>query len=173
MDCNWGWLAGLLLTLCLSSQLAIAEDVESPKDDIAAQIRADQPQSATRDAQASRPDEEVWLLRCEGASYRVRLILTWRRRLSALINKACRLCVTTCGERPACECLLMALFGHPTCTNKCPLSGATDPKRCSGMSSLVFADCGARQRLLAGLANIGQVIFHAGLDPGPDPPLTA
>jgi len=54
MDRNWRWLAGLLLTLCLSSQLAIAEDVESPKDDIAAQIRAqgyacDQPQSATRD----------------------------------------------------------------------------------------------------------------------------
>ena len=82
MDCDWrspGLLTGLLVTLSLSSQLAIAEDVESPKDDIAAQIRAqgyacDQPQSATRDAQASRPDEEVWLLRCKGASYRVRLI---------------------------------------------------------------------------------------------------
>ena len=82
MDCDWRWpglLTGLLMTLSLSSQLAIAEDVESPKNDIAAQIRAqgyacDQPQSATRDAQASRPDEEVWLLRCEGASYRVRLI---------------------------------------------------------------------------------------------------
>jgi hypothetical protein len=72
-------LGGLLVTLCLSSQLVIAEDRESPKDDIAAQIRAqgyacDQPQSATRDAQASKPDEQVWLLRCEGASYRVRLI---------------------------------------------------------------------------------------------------
>ena len=59
------------MTLCPSSQLAIAQDVESPKDDIAAQIRAqgyacDQPQSATRDSQASKPDEEVWLLRCEG-----------------------------------------------------------------------------------------------------------
>jgi hypothetical protein len=67
------------MTLCLSSQLAIAQDVESPKDDIAAQIRAqgyacDQPQSATRDAQASKPDEEVWLLQCEGTRYRVRLI---------------------------------------------------------------------------------------------------
>ena len=74
-----GLLGGLLMTLCLSSQLVIAENVESPKDDIAAQIRAqgyacDLPQSATRDAQASKPDEEVWLLRCEGASYRVRLI---------------------------------------------------------------------------------------------------
>ena len=82
MDCDWRWLGlllTLLLTLSLSSQLAIAEDVESPKDDIAAQIRAqgyacDQPQSATRDAQASKPNEEVWILRCEGASYRVRLI---------------------------------------------------------------------------------------------------
>jgi hypothetical protein len=82
MDCDWRWLgllAGLPMTLCLSSQLVIAEDVESPKDDIAAQIRAqgyacDQPQSATRDAQASKPNEEVWILRCEGASYRVRLI---------------------------------------------------------------------------------------------------
>jgi hypothetical protein len=81
MDCDRRWpklLAGVVITLCLSAQ-AIAEDVESPKDDIAAQIRAqgyacDQPQSATRDAQASKPDEEVWLLRCEGASYRVRLI---------------------------------------------------------------------------------------------------
>ena len=71
MDCDWRsprLLTGLLMTLSLSSQLAIAEDVESPKDDIAAQIRAqgyacDQPQSATRDAQASRPDEQVWLLR--------------------------------------------------------------------------------------------------------------
>ena len=82
MDCNSRWpglLAGLLMTLCLSSQLAIAEDVESPKDDIAAQIRrqgyaCDQPQSATRDVQASKPDEAVWLLRCEGATYRVRLM---------------------------------------------------------------------------------------------------
>jgi hypothetical protein len=80
---NWDltWpklLAGVMMSLSLSAQ-AIAQDVETPKDDIAAQIRAqgyacDQPQSATRDVQASKPDEEVWLLRCEGASYRVRLI---------------------------------------------------------------------------------------------------
>ena len=80
---GWNWrcsgLAGLLAMLCLPSELAIAEDMESPQDDIAAQIRAqgytcDQPQGATRDAQASKPDEAVWLLRCEDASYRVRLI---------------------------------------------------------------------------------------------------
>jgi hypothetical protein len=82
MDSGWRWpglLAGLLMTLCLSYQLAIAGDAETPKDDIAAQIRAqgyacDQPQSATRDAEASKPDQAVWVLRCEGASYRVRLI---------------------------------------------------------------------------------------------------
>src|SRR4029079_17037695 len=82
MDCNWRWpsLLGALLTiLCLSTQLVIAADVDSTKDDLAAQIRDQaygcaQPQSGTRDAQASKPDEEVWLLRCEGASYRVRLI---------------------------------------------------------------------------------------------------
>ena len=75
-----GLLGALLMTLCLSTQLVIGEDAgQSPKVDIAAQIRAqgyacDQPQSATKDAQASKPDEEVWLLRCEGASYRGRLI---------------------------------------------------------------------------------------------------
>ena len=81
MDWDLRWLkllAGVIMTLSFSAQ-AIAEDVESPKDDIAAQIRAqgyacDQPQSATRNIQASKPDEEVWLLRCEGASYLVRLI---------------------------------------------------------------------------------------------------
>jgi hypothetical protein len=93
MDWDRRWpklLAGVVMTLCLSAQ-ALAEDVESPKDDIAAQIRAqgyacDQPQSATRDAQASKPDEEVWLLRCEGASYRVRLIPDMAARVE-LINK--------------------------------------------------------------------------------------
>jgi hypothetical protein len=56
MDCNLRWpglLGALLTTLCLSTQLVIAEELENPKDDIAAQIRAqgyacDQPQSATR-----------------------------------------------------------------------------------------------------------------------------
>ena len=82
MQVDWsrpGLLAGLMMALCVSSVLAIAQDGEGPKDDIAAQIRAqgypcDQPQSATRDVQASKPDEAVWLLRCEGATYRVRLI---------------------------------------------------------------------------------------------------
>lgn len=31
-------------------------------------------ESATRDAAASKPDEAVWILKCDGASYRVRLV---------------------------------------------------------------------------------------------------
>jgi hypothetical protein len=52
---------------------------EDPTNIVSDQIRAqgykcDSPQSATRDAQASRPDEQVWILQCESGSYRVRLI---------------------------------------------------------------------------------------------------
>lgn len=52
---------------------------ESPKDVIAAHLRTqgykcDAPKSATHDAATSRPDESVWIIRCENARYRVRLI---------------------------------------------------------------------------------------------------
>ena len=52
---------------------------EDPTNIVADQIRAqgykcDSPQSAKRDPQASKPDEEVWILQCESGSYRVRLI---------------------------------------------------------------------------------------------------
>jgi hypothetical protein len=32
------------------------------------------PESATRDAAASKPDEAVWVLKCDGAGYRIRLV---------------------------------------------------------------------------------------------------
>ncbi len=32
------------------------------------------PQSADQDMQASKPDEAVWIIRCEDATYRVRLV---------------------------------------------------------------------------------------------------
>ena len=49
---------------------------EAPKDVLAAQIRSqgivcDKPQRATRDAKRSKPDHEVWVLKCENATYRV------------------------------------------------------------------------------------------------------
>jgi hypothetical protein len=52
---------------------------EDPTNIVADQIRAqgykcDSPQSAKQDAQASKPDEAVWILQCESGSYRVRLI---------------------------------------------------------------------------------------------------
>ena len=51
---------------------------EDPTNIVADQIRAqgykcESPQSATRDPQASKPDEQVWILQCESGSYRVRL----------------------------------------------------------------------------------------------------
>ncbi len=49
---------------------------EMPKDMLAAQIRSqgiacDKPQRATRDARRSKPDHEVWVLKCENATYRI------------------------------------------------------------------------------------------------------
>jgi hypothetical protein len=66
------------LTLLSCAPLAAQDGKEDPKDVIASQIRdqgykCEQPQSATQDQQASRPDEAVWVLQCEDASYRVRL----------------------------------------------------------------------------------------------------
>jgi hypothetical protein len=71
-------LALVVPMMLASAPLAAQTPGDDPKDIIAAQIRdqgfkCDEPQSATRDAQASRPDEAVWVLQCEDASYRVRL----------------------------------------------------------------------------------------------------
>ena len=60
------------------ASLAAQTASEDPKDIIAAQIRdqgykCEEPQGAAQDMQASRPDEAVWVLQCEDASYRVRL----------------------------------------------------------------------------------------------------
>jgi hypothetical protein len=64
--------------IAASAPLSAQTASEDPKNIIAAQIReqgykCDEPQSATQDMQASRPDEAVWALQCEDASYRVRL----------------------------------------------------------------------------------------------------
>jgi len=72
-------LISLALTLAAAGAFAVtAVAQQTPKEDIAAQIRdqgykCDDPQSAERDEKASRPDEAVWVLTCEGATYRVRL----------------------------------------------------------------------------------------------------
>jgi hypothetical protein len=51
---------------------------QDPKSILAAQLReqgydCDQPKSAERDAQASTPDEAVWIVQCETSTYRMRL----------------------------------------------------------------------------------------------------
>jgi len=51
---------------------------ETPPDILAVQLRSqgyacEKPQSATRDAERSRPDQAVWILRCEAITYRVQL----------------------------------------------------------------------------------------------------
>ena len=56
---------------------------------VAAQIRAqgyrcDAPVSAERDAALSRPDEAVWILKCQNATYRVRLIPDLAARVEQL-----------------------------------------------------------------------------------------
>ncbi len=58
--------------------LFTASAQDDPTNIVADQIRAqgykcDSPQTAKRDAQASKPDEAVWVLQCESGSYRVRL----------------------------------------------------------------------------------------------------
>lgn len=65
--------------LFLGSMLSGATADDGVAGEIAAQIRAQgQPcntaETATRDAAQLRPDEAVWTVKCENATYRVRLI---------------------------------------------------------------------------------------------------
>ncbi|MXN66330.1 hypothetical protein GR183_15555 [Stappia sp. GBMRC 2046] len=58
---------------------AQTSDVEDVKNLLAAQVRdqghtCDEPQSATKEENLSKPDEEVWDLECEDATYRVKLV---------------------------------------------------------------------------------------------------
>ena len=67
----------LAIVLILNGPTCLAQ--QTPADGIAAQIRAqgyrcDDPISAERDAALSRPDEAAWILKCQNATYRIRLI---------------------------------------------------------------------------------------------------
>jgi hypothetical protein len=66
-----------LAHLALGSDPGAAE--ETPVDVLGARVRAqgyrcERPAGAERDAERSRPDAPVWILRCEDASYRIRLV---------------------------------------------------------------------------------------------------
>ncbi len=63
----------------MSTLAVAAAPSDDPKDIIAAQLRdqgyaCDHPQSAEQDLQASKPDAAVWVVQCEDAKYRVRLV---------------------------------------------------------------------------------------------------
>jgi hypothetical protein len=74
------WLFGArvaVASLALGLQGAVAQ--ENPAEIIAAHIRTqgypcDQPTGAQHELGLSRPNEQVWVLQCENASYRVRLV---------------------------------------------------------------------------------------------------
>jgi hypothetical protein len=70
------YLPVLLAAAALSNPAAAQED---PKNIIAAHIRmqgftCDKPVSAERMRGESRPNETVWMLKCENRSYQVRLV---------------------------------------------------------------------------------------------------
>ena len=71
------WVSALAGLICAAPLGAGAQ--ENPADIIAAHIRqqgyaCNDAQQAIRNRRASRPNEAAWILRCDNATYRVRLI---------------------------------------------------------------------------------------------------
>ena len=67
---------GLVLALVLSSGGGLVAKAETAKSTLAAQIRTQgfachKPLQATRDAQLSKSNYAVWVLKCENATYRI------------------------------------------------------------------------------------------------------
>jgi hypothetical protein len=63
----------------VAAPLTVGAFEENAANIIADHVRAEghsceKPKDAKRESQASRPDEAVWILHCENATYRVRLI---------------------------------------------------------------------------------------------------
>lgn len=72
-------LSGAALGLAATPIAAQKEFVEDPKDIVAVQIRKQgftcvNPESATQDKEQFKPDEPVWILKCDGVAYRVRMM---------------------------------------------------------------------------------------------------
>lgn len=69
----------LALVFAITAVLPPAAAQDDPKELIAVQVRdqgytCDTPKSATKDEAASSPDEQAWVLECENATYRVKLV---------------------------------------------------------------------------------------------------
>ncbi len=72
------WLVTAQIVLSLTVIQGVSAQTEPTKDLLAAQIRdqgyrCNQPLSASRDLKRSKADEAVWVLRCNNATYRLRL----------------------------------------------------------------------------------------------------
>ena len=72
-------LTALMLQVLGAGAALAAAGTGNPMDILAAQLRdqgytCDHPQSAEQDAKGSKPDEAVWIVQCEGAKYRMRLV---------------------------------------------------------------------------------------------------
>lgn len=66
----------LAIVAVLCSLAARAQQPETPKDVLSAQVRlqgftCEKALGAARDGKRSRPDRPVWVLRCSNASYRI------------------------------------------------------------------------------------------------------
>jgi hypothetical protein len=84
--------AAIALLTAVAGPSVADDELEKAKNIIAAQIRdqgykCDKASGAVRDAEASKPDEAVWLLTCEDASYRVRLVPDMAARVERLSGK--------------------------------------------------------------------------------------
>ena len=70
----------VLSTLALVESMCVDNraEAQTPPNFLAAQIRTQgyhckAPLSAKKDAKRSRPDEAVWILKCRGSTFRIRL----------------------------------------------------------------------------------------------------
>ncbi|MGZ5849927.1 MAG: hypothetical protein ACXWJ4_10035 [Methyloceanibacter sp.] len=72
-------LTALMLQVLGAGAALAAAGTGNPMDILAAQLRdqgyaCDHPQSAEQDTRGSKPDEAVWIIQCESAKYRMRLV---------------------------------------------------------------------------------------------------
>jgi len=85
-------LAGATLTAAgLPLAAAAADPKEVSKDIIAVQIRKQgfackTPLSAERDTTTGNPDDPIWTLKCDGASYRVHLVPNMAAKVEKLAD---------------------------------------------------------------------------------------
>ena len=72
------WMQAILVAALVSAGALLVgvANAETTEDILAVQIRSqghvcDKPQQATRDPNLSKPDYDVWVLKCENATYRL------------------------------------------------------------------------------------------------------